>query len=169
MKKYLISFIFTLITVAFIHAQKTPGYIPLATFNKDTLQYLIANFENQKAKYIGKPIGMVFNDLELEIKGKLRLNQRPVNKRYLAGVGLEFYNVNLYRGLPREKRHQFFEDKKNYSIYIETEQAINTSDYDALLRQEYINNGNISVDWSNNYKDFFAPFIVKSISTNATP
>ena len=109
MKKYIISFVFTLIAVAFANAQKTPGYIPLASFNKDTLQYLITNFEKQKDKYIGKPIGMVFNDLELEIKGQSRINQSPRNKKYFAGVILEFYNVDLYGNLPLEKRHQFFE------------------------------------------------------------
>ena len=52
MKKYLLSFIITLIAVAFANAQKTPGYIPLANSNNDPAQYLINNFENQKAKYI---------------------------------------------------------------------------------------------------------------------
>ena len=164
MKKYIISFVFTLIAVAFANAQKTPGYIPLASFNKDTLQYLITNFEKQKDKYIGKPIGMVFNDLELEIKGQSRINQSPRNKKYFAGVILEFYNVDLYGNLPLEKRHQFFVDKKNYGLYIETVQPINWLDYITVLRQ-----ANVDIHWSNNMKTFYAPFIVKSISTNATP
>ena len=163
MKKYLISFIITLITVASMNAQKTPGYIPLASFNKDTLQYLITNFENQKAKYIGKPIGMIFYDLELEIKVQLHINQSPRNKKYLAGVILKFYNVNLYRTLSLEKQRAFYKDRKNYAIYIETEATIKMSDYTSLIRQD------VNVDWSNNMKTFYAPYIVKSISTNATP
>ena len=166
MKKYIISFIFTLIAVAFANAQKTPGYIPLASFNKDTLQYLKANFESQKAKYIGKPIGMVFNDLELEIKRELRLNQSPRNKKYFAGVILDFYNLSLYRKLSLEEGEAFFREMKNFGLYIETVQPINDIDYTTLIRQEYINNGNSSVDWSNNMKAFYAPFIVKSIKAN---
>ena len=163
MKKYIISFIFTLITAASMNAQKTPGYVPLASFNKDTLQYLITNFENQKAKYIGKPIGMIFYDLELEIKGNLPLQQSPRNKKYLAGVILKFYNVNLYRTLSLEKQRTFYKDMKNYAIYIETEVPQNRADYLSLLRQE------VNINWSNNFKSFYSPYIVKSISTNATP
>ncbi|NDP27962.1 MAG: hypothetical protein GZ087_11125 [Flavobacterium sp.] len=169
MKKYIISFVFTLLIAALMQAQKSPGYIPLATFNKDTLQYLISNFDNQKAKYIGKPIGMVFNDIELEIKRELRLNQSPRNKKYFAGVILDFYNVALNQTYSLEKRRRLNEEMKNYGLYIETVQAINSVDYYALSRQEYINNGNSSVDWSNNYKAFYTHFIVKSIKTNATP
>jgi hypothetical protein len=163
MKKYLISFVFTLVAVAFANAQKTPGYIPLASFNKDTLQYLKANFDNQKAKYIGKPIGMIFYDLELEIKGQSRINQSPRNKKYSAGVILKFYNLSLYRKLPLEKGEAFFKDMKNYSLYIETVQPINMLDYIALIRKD------VNVEWSNNMKTFYSPYIVKSISTNATP
>jgi hypothetical protein len=147
-----------------MNAQKTPGYVPLASFNKDTLQYLITNFENQKAKYIGKPIGMIFYDLELEIKGQSRINQSPRNKNYFAGVILDFYNVDLYGGLSLEKGEAFFREKKNYCLYIETVQPVSWVDYIAVLRQ-----ANVDIHWSNNMKTFYAPFIVKSISTNATP
>jgi len=163
MKKHLISFAFTLLTVAFMNAQKTPGYIPLASFNKDTLQYLKANFENQKAKYIGKPIGMIFNDLELEIKCGLRLNQSPRSKKYFAGVILLFYNLSLNQSYSLEKRRRLSEEMKNYGLYIETEQPINSVDYITISRRDYAN-GN--VDWSNNRKIFFAPFIVKSIKAS---
>ena len=164
MKKYLISFVFTLIGVAFVNAQKTPGYIPLASFNKDTLQYLKANFESQKAKYIGKPIGMVFNDLELEIKGQSRINQSPRNKNYFAGAILYLYNVDLRGKLSLEQKCAFYSEKKNYGLYIETEQPVNMLDYIAVLRQ-----ANVGIHWSNNMKTFYDPYIVKSISTNATP
>jgi len=161
MKKYLISFVFTLIAVAFANAQKTPGYIPLASFNKDTLQYLITNFEKQKDKYIGQPIGMVFYDLELEIKGQSRINQSPRNKNYFAGVILNFYNLSLYEKLSLQEGDVFFREMKNYSLYIETVQPINMLDYIAVLRQ-----ANVGIHWSNNMKTFCAPFIVKSIKAN---
>jgi hypothetical protein len=164
MKKCLISFVFTLIVAASMNAQKTPGYVPLASFNKDTLQYLITNFEKQKDKYIGKPIGMIFNDLELEIKGQSRINQSPRNKNYFAGVILYLYNVDLRGKLSLEQKRTFYSEKKNYGLYIETVQPINWLDYITILRQ-----ANVGIHWSNNMKTFYAPFIVKSISTNATP
>jgi hypothetical protein len=81
----------------------------LATFNKDTLQYLITNFENQKAKYIGKPIGMVFNDLELEIKGQSRINQSPLSTKYFAGVILYLYNADLRENFSLKNHVRFIE------------------------------------------------------------
>jgi hypothetical protein len=157
MKKHIITFIISLISVAFMNAQKTQGYITLANSNKDTLQYLINNFENQKLKYIGKPMTTIFNDLELSIKEHLSLQQNPANKKYLAGVILKFYNVDAYQVLPHEKQKEFYKNMKNYEIYIETVEAIKSIDYISIIRQ----NGNLN--WSNNINTFYNPYIVKSI------
>jgi len=130
MKKYLISFVFTLIGVAFVNAQKTLGYIPLANSNNDPAQYLINNFENQKAKYIGQPISKILNNLELKILSHSPLNRVPSgmtgkDKRYIVGVYLRFYNTDEFIRKTDAERKQM----KFYSFTIRTK--------DLLLREEY--------------------------------
>jgi hypothetical protein len=156
MKKHTITFIIFLISVAFVNAQKTQGYITLANSNKDTLQYLINNFENQKLKYIGKPMSTIFNDLELPIRGNLFITQRPANKKYFAGLIFKFYNVGAYRILPHDKQKEFYKNMKNYEIYIETEQAIKSADY-------YLLNGKDTPEWTDDMRNFYGTFTVKSI------
>lgn len=137
-------------------AQKTQGYISLANSSKDTLQYLINNFEKQKIKYVGKPMSVIFNDLEIAINRQLALQQNPANKKNIAGLKLRLYNADKYDKLSKLQQRDFYINNKNYEIYIETEQALLCSDYEKFIMK-------YGLKWSTEMKTFYSPYIVKSI------
>ena len=67
----------TLITIMLIFAgliggsqqrSKTMGYKIMEECDYDTLQYLVANFRDNKQQYIGGKMEILLNDLEFEIE-----------------------------------------------------------------------------------------------------
>ncbi len=138
MKKIIIIIAISIFSVIATNAQKSTNYVSFANSNKDTLQYLKNNFENQKAKYIGQPLSKIFNDLELKILYHYPINRvapgmTGVDKRNIAGISLSFYNHNEYRKLTN------IDDKKSmqlFSVTIYTKELLLRSEYNTLLPKD---------------------------------
>ena len=135
---------------------KTPGYISMRHSGNDTLQYLINNFENQEAKYIGQPIATIFRDLEIEIEGQLFL--RSGNKEYIDGFMLRFFDVDGFFALSDQEQIEFYNNMENLQIYIKTVEPLKMSDYETFIRQN-------DVKWSDSMENFYSTssYIVKSV------
>jgi len=144
MKKIIIIIAISIFSVIATNAQKSANYVSFANSNKDTLQYLKNNFENQKAKYIGKPLSKIFNDLELKILNHSPINRVPPgmtgrDKRNIAGISLGFYNDNEWNRKTKEER----EVMKLFSVTIYTKVLLLRSEYETLI---FKNPTNIDTD-----------------------
>ena len=155
--KKIIFFCFILLTsLTTINAQRTSGYVSLANSGNDKLQYLINNFENQEAKYIGQPLTTLFNDLELEIQGSLKLEQIINSGNDFSGLSLMFFNPTDYSTLSLEERNEFYANMKNFEIYVKTIEPLKAADNNAFADQ-------YGSGWSPEMETFYSSYTVKSV------
>lgn len=139
MKKTLILIVITLFSVIGTNAQKSVGYVSLANSSNDPAQYLINNFENQKAKYIGQPLSKILNDLELKISthsaiSRVASGMTGRDKRYIAGINLNFYDMSEFRKKTNAERKTM----KFYAITIYTKELLLSEEYYSLIRKNLL-------------------------------
>lgn len=109
----------TLITIMLIIASllggslqqsKTVGYKSLAECNNDTLQYILANFGDNKEQYIGKKVEVLLNDLEFEIEDFL-----PMTNSWTDTItGLMIWYLT-----PLEQHNTLLQGKPVYGLSID--------------------------------------------------
>ncbi len=101
MKKILVIAALVVIVIA-CHTQKTAisgntNYTPYTKFKDDTLSYLKTNFDNNKNFYIGKPLKVLLNDLEiLPISMTDFFPNKFGSKKNTIGVELKFFTREQY-------------------------------------------------------------------------
>ena len=160
MKKYISTLLFLIMSFTAVTAQKTDGYVTLEDCNNNKLDYLIANFEDQKGKYIGKPMSILINDLELYVHNQTHRHQRKVNKTNFEGTNLYFYNHSNYSKLTNEEFHKKLDDGEITFMSVISEELIKFSDYLPLLRKSD------SQGWSEGIKQFYGNYIIKSLEVS---
>ena len=160
MKKYISTLLFLIMSFTAVTAQKTDGYVTLEDCNNNKLDYLIANFEDQKGKYIGKPMSILINDLELYVYNQVYKHQRKVSKTEFQGLTLYFYNHGDYFNLTNEEFHKKLDDGEITFMSITSEELIKFSDYLPLLRKHG------SQGWSEEIKQFYGNYTIKSLEVS---
>jgi len=154
MKKTIILY-FILIISAVVNGQKSTGYISFSDSGSDKLQYLINNFESQKEKYLGQPLAVFFNDLEIDIQTLLVLYQ-PNSYDYLDGFLFLFYDMDTYEDLEGNERKAFFESNKNYRLELQTTEPLIEEQFISLLEED-------SYGWNAQMEAYYSSYIIKSI------
>ena len=155
--KKIIFFCFILLTsLTTINAQRTSGYVSLANSGNDKLQYLINNFENQEAKYIGQPLTTIFNDLELEIEGHLKLSQIINSGNDFEGLALMFFNPIDYLNLTQEEKKRLNDNNEFFEIYVKTTVGLKSDKYNEFARS-------YGPSWSPEMETFYSSYTVKSV------
>jgi len=76
-------------------------YIPLKEFQGDTVRYMIANFVENKNRYIGQKVDSLLKDLEFEITTSFMSNCNPMDNYKINGLKFSRHNhrqqVELYK------------------------------------------------------------------------
>ena len=83
--------------ISWIAAAQSP-HRPLSEFGTDTIRYMRANFEENKSRYIGRPLGLLLDDLDVKIVG-FRVDYTIWDPGEVSGMinGLAvYYNLNIY-------------------------------------------------------------------------
>lgn len=93
---------------------KTVGYKSLAECNNDTLQYLLANFKDNKQQYIGKKMSVLLNDLEFAIEDFGPLT----NSRTDTITGLAIWYLT-----PMEQQSKYMQGLPVYELIINFEKS----------------------------------------------
>jgi len=104
-----------------ISKYNNPNYQPLNKFEGDTLKYLQTNFlSTNKDFYKGKPLSILLNDLEIDVKAYSGSSGRDLN--YSKSLSLNFYS--------RQQKKDKIKEKKNPLVLI--------IDWEAELTQQKI-------------------------------
>ncbi|WP_188219633.1 hypothetical protein [Flavobacterium pokkalii] len=86
---------------------KNPNYKEFRYFKGDTLKYLLINFNTKNQNYyIGKPLNVLLNDLELPINYYL-FTSLPRNVNLIPALGFSPYNRNQVNKKNIKKRKSF--------------------------------------------------------------
>jgi hypothetical protein len=126
---------------------KTEKYREFKKFKGDSTNYLTYNFINNKEKYIGKKMDVLFNDLEFEVKSYIYIP--PFNNMYYVDcIMISFYN-------DQETTNRIGHKKKIDMLVIKLENPIPV---DLVYK---LNND--SSDWSKTHYAFFGDKIVKNV------
>ena len=129
-----------------------PNYKDLESFKNDTLEYVKTNFFENQEFYVGKPLKVLFDDLEGDII-YFNINSlfNPMDKA--DGVSLAI----------RNKRH--VESQNKSTGYVPTIVKLIVKFTDLYLYNDALELYDSSADpnWGKAQKDFYKDFIVKEI------
>ncbi len=122
-----------------------PNYKDLESFNNDTLEYVKANFYENQEFYVGKPLKVLFDDLEARIVSfTISSMINPIEKS--DGVSLTI------------RYTKYEEEKTKYmKLIIKFDQLY---DYDDALE---LYDSSADPNWGEAQEDFYKDFIVKEI------
>jgi len=125
-----------------------PNYKPLNKFEDDNLKYLQTNFLDHQDFYKGKPLNVLLNDLEIDIKN------------YTFGVSAK--NINLSPDLslnfytPKQKEKQIKNKQNPLVLYVVWEVFLPQQKIVELLRK---NDGH----WTEEEKNYYGQHIIKEV------
>jgi len=129
-----------------------PNYKDLESFNNDTLEYVKANFYENQEFYVGKPLKVLFDDLEGDII-------------YFTPSSL-INAINNSDGVSltiRNKRHVVSQNKSTGYVPTYVDLIVKFTDqylYDDALE---LYDSNAEIKWGKAQEDFYKNFIVKEI------
>jgi len=134
------------------HTIKVLGRNMTVTFT-DTLSYLKANFDTNKAFYIGKPVSTLLGDLELPV-----LSSEPSD---LISNQVTVFSLDFISTSESFKRSE--NQGKEVLMYITLNQAIPSADIYALFNQIKVAYPNNIGDWTPLESAFYGGRIIKDI------
>ena len=126
-------------------------YVPYAKFKNDTLNYLKANFEENKNFYIGKPVKTILDDLEIPVLTSRRSGS--MKDRNISELSLIFISwVEL------DKRTE-------HDLYIYFQESIPFSELDVLIKdkREKYDDPVARMAWTELDAEFYGSRIIKDI------
>jgi len=125
-----------------------PNYKPLNKFEGDTLKYLQTNFLLvNKDFYKGKPLSLLLNDLEIDVKAYSGASGRDLN--FQESLILSFYS--------RKQEKIKIQEKKNpLVLIIEWEVQLPQQKIVELLRKN-------DARWTEEEKNYYGQQIIKDI------
>lgn len=126
---------------------KNPNYIPLQRLQGDTLKYLQRNFLENQDFYRNKPLNVLLNDLDLDIKAYSNSYGRNLNLS--DGLSLSFYSRS-------EERIKISNRKNPLVLVIQWETPLPQENIVKLLRK---NKG----QWTEEEKEYYGQHILKEI------
>ncbi|KAF2517203.1 hypothetical protein [Flavobacterium foetidum] len=125
-----------------------PNYEPLHKFEGDTLKYLQTNFLlTNKDFYKGKPLSVLLNDLEIDVKAYSGSSGWNIN--FNKSISLNFYSK-------LQKKNKIKEKKNPLVLIIYWEVEIPQQKVVELLRK---NDGR----WTEEEKEYYGQHIIKDI------
>lgn len=134
--------------IGIVSKYNNPNYKTLEELKGDTLKYLQINFLSHKKFYIGKPLNVLLNDLEIDVK------------KYANGSGAKNINLSPYISLgfySRNQERKKIEEKQDPLVLnIEWEVPLPDEKNVELLRK---NKG----QWTEEEKNYYGQNIVKEI------
>lgn len=132
-----------------VSISKNPNYKEFRYFKGDTLKYLQTNFLTNQDFYIGKPLNILLDDLELQINYYLTVTS-GINKKKSPSLGMSPYNKSQI-----EKK--LSNDNSFLLINIEWETSLPIEKVDELLIK---NKGK----WTIEEKNYYGRQIIKEIN-----
>lgn len=126
---------------------KNPNYISLQKVQGDTLKYLQINFLENQYFYRNKPLNVLLNDLELDIKAYS--NSYGSNLYLSDGLSLNFYSRS-------EKKIKISNIKNPLVLVVQWETPLPQENIVKLLRK---NKG----QWTEEEKEYYGQHILKEI------
>ena len=127
---------------------KNPNYKPLNEFRGDTLKYLQTNFLEHQDFYIGKPLNVLLDDLEIDIKYStpgVNANNMDIS----PDLSLNFYSQ-------KEKEIKIKNKKNPLVLYVVWEIPLPDEKVTFLIRK---NQGL----WTEDEKKYYGQHIIKEI------
>ena len=128
-------------------------YKALESFKGDTLNYVISNFVEHKNQYIGKPVSVLFDKLQFEIKSFLAFTDET---GAVSSISISYLNSNQFG-------FRLSERLKMVDICITFENPIPW-----LTVLDLSPRGHLG-EWSSKHREFFGKQIVKDIKYFAIP
>lgn len=129
-----------------------PEYKDLSSFNNDTLEYVKTNFYENQQFYVGKPLIVLFNDLETDIVNFTPNSLwNPMDKS--DGVSLTV----------RYTKHVESHNKSVTHVPAATNIIIKFTEHYTYKDALGLCDRNTEIDWCKAQEDFYKDFIVKEI------
>ena len=128
-------------------------YKALESFKGDTLNYVMSNFVEHKNQYIGKPVSVLFDKLQFEIKSFLAFTDET---GAVSSISISYLNSNQFG-------FRLSERLKMVDICIIFENPIPWLTVLDLSPRGHLD------EWSSKHREFFGKQIVKDVGYYSIP